>query len=427
MNPAMVQTVAFPFGITQFGMSTAIQVPVSQLMATAPLMGNFIQSGNIPGMRDQLNSLRIPLIHQADALQQFAAALGFTESIEPEHVESLVGELGDSIANDMKISDVPRHFLAFRLSTSQETRSSSIEMLRSKGEFARQYLASMMLDVENNEGTRHDAVAALASLGASSADNIIDLLSVENPNVSFYAMWAIDQLGVDAVKPLMSALTDPRPLVRRNAAQALANIGEPAVNALIDKILTSGKAVPRVTWGQKTVKRDSVVEFGAAKIPVRISDIIERQTRGLFSEDRLEVAETADALVKKGAAAVEILIDVIQNIFRKEVEERRKVKGRPPSDAAVTPSLVLTAIGEPSVRPFIDLYDTINREYTDIYHGHFDFLIENALVTIGKEHPDVIVEAALFHPSQAVRDAARKWITEIKIPAFDRLAEILRS
>jgi HEAT repeat protein len=84
------------------------------------------------------------------------------------------------------------------------------------------------------EDDREAAAEALVQIGAPAVKPLIDILNDNDRSVRWYAVRALGQIGDPAaVEPLIAASTDPLVSVRSVAVGALVQIGAPAVKALI--------------------------------------------------------------------------------------------------------------------------------------------------------------------------------------------------
>ena len=89
---------------------------------------------------------------------------------------------------------------------------------------------------------------ALAKIGSPAVEPLIQHLKDGNKNIRAGTALALGKIGdTKAITGLISNLWDPIPFVRWSAADALGAIGDPAVPALLDLLDRFGRKAPRAT------------------------------------------------------------------------------------------------------------------------------------------------------------------------------------
>jgi len=106
-------------------------------------------------------------------------------------------------------------------------------------------LAAILADGES--GVRWKAAESLGKMGDAAVEPLISSLSDENEDVRWMAALALGEIGnPQAVQPLLDLLNDRDPYVRSRAAIALGKIGEPAEDALREALLSGND---NLRWG----------------------------------------------------------------------------------------------------------------------------------------------------------------------------------
>jgi HEAT repeat protein len=147
---------------------------------------------------------------------------------------------------------------------------------------------------------RSRAAVALGLIGKPAVNRLVEILSRGPVRARCGAAAALGRTkNVDAIEPLIIALTDPETEVRVEAAAALAAIGKPATGSLI-KFL-------KYTGGERRV------EVVRALGQLQVSDAIEPLVQILENADDRERQEVADALDAILAAEVRPIVIRIRN------------------------------------------------------------------------------------------------------------------
>lgn len=88
-----------------------------------------------------------------------------------------------------------------------------------------------------------EAAQALARIGQPAAEPLIDALATEDADVRQYASWALGEIGdARAVGALVSMLMDKSPVVRKRTAKALGKIGDSRATEPLIPLLTDDNA-----------------------------------------------------------------------------------------------------------------------------------------------------------------------------------------
>jgi HEAT repeat protein len=196
----------------------------------------------------------------------------------------------------------------------------------------------------DDENVRKEAIEALSQLGKLAVEPLIQALSSDDGKVCIGAATALGRIGdLRAIEPLINALKDYSEAVRLASAEALAKIGEPAVEPLI-------QALNSDSW---------LVRSGAANALGKIGDprAVEPLINALKDESWQVRLAAANALGSMGdPRAVEPLISALS-------DNNENVRL-----AAIA---ALTSIGEPAIGPLINALQDDNE---DILEGAVDVL-----------------------------------------------------
>ncbi|HVP93830.1 MAG TPA: HEAT repeat domain-containing protein [Methanoregulaceae archaeon] len=148
-----------------------------------------------------------------------------------------------------------------------------------------------VLTVDRYSAIRWKAAEALARIGEPAVDPLVSVLDNRNEDVRWKAAIALGDIGDPrAVEPLIHLLGDVDPYVRGRAAYALSLIGQPAVPVLI-RVLEQGTA---------EAKAAAVASLGRINDPRAIAPLI----RALGGEDERVRSE---ALVSLERAETNVL------------------------------------------------------------------------------------------------------------------------
>jgi HEAT repeat protein len=140
-------------------------------------------------------------------------------------------------------------------------------------------------------GVRWKAAEALAKLGPPSVDALVGALRHEDDDVRWKAAVALGEIGDPrAIDPLISLLCDEDRFVKSHAALALGTIGEPAVKPLL-RALREGDG--NLRWG-------AAIALGKLRDPRAIEPLI----RALADKYENVRAESASSLAAIGKPAL---------------------------------------------------------------------------------------------------------------------------
>ncbi len=157
------------------------------------------------------------------------------------------------------------------------------------GQLADPRAVSALVHGLQEQGPRHTMAEALAHLGGPSVQPLIDLLNDPSTDVRLFSVEALGKLGDSrAIEPLIPLLGDEHILVRRKASEVLVKMGEPAVLPLI-------KALE---------DRDSLIRFNAAWLLGELGD--ERALSSLPGAAQADTGETQSGDRVKDAATTAI-------------------------------------------------------------------------------------------------------------------------
>ena len=212
-----------------------------------------------------------------------------------------------------------------------------------------------------DEDAREAARDALVNIGEPAVESLIDVLKGEDSNIKKYAAMALGQIGdLKALEPLIKALSDEEDVVRFNAAQALINIGDSrAVGPLI---IALDDEISGVRWS-------------AAMALGNIGDTraVEPLMEALGDKDDIVQANAANALGMIGEPAIDSLFKALEDINR---------------DVRINAAKALGYINDPSVVEF--LIGALKDKNLEIIAGAYSFFIHR-----GEEGTEAILIEAL--------------------------------
>jgi len=174
-----------------------------------------------------------------------------------------------------------------------------------------------------DETVRIHAVKALGLLGDTRAINLlVAMINDEDKAVSTESARALGMIGdICLVEPLIAALNNRNADTRAVSAEALGKIGDPRavkplITALGDKTLVSGRVSSYTGWFVSDSAADALCEIGAPAV--------EPLVNLLSDNNKSEHARiwAAQALGRIGAPAVEPLIDLLND--KDKDEDARK-------------------------------------------------------------------------------------------------------
>jgi HEAT repeat protein len=189
---------------------------------------------------------------------------------------------------------VPDLIKTLNNSSSLSARYYAAIVLGNIGHDAEESIPSLIAALKNpNQKVHYRAAVALSQIGSASAPELIKALQEKNDRLrqgAIYALWSMEHLPIDAVKPLKEILEDEKnPLtVRRLAAIALVKLGVdmqqfftefkiiPPSNAVCPVAKsTKGVAIPKFdVYSGKCVLMDAVYGGPASGGPGMFSSII---------------------------------------------------------------------------------------------------------------------------------------------------------
>ena len=171
---------------------------------------------------------------------RIAAAYMLGSSGDRRAIESLVAALGDEEVAGAAVAAL--HYLSLDgkdpriadglcayLGSPREpvSTSTAVSILQDFGDPRLAEIALRLLDGDVHSQLRSEAAFALAATSQSAADQLIDRLTNENPEIRAAAAGALRETGDRrAIQPLRTILDDPDPSVRFQAAMSLRFLGE---------------------------------------------------------------------------------------------------------------------------------------------------------------------------------------------------------
>lgn len=169
------------------------------------------------------------------------------------------------------------------------------ELVRNLGDIGDPKAVKLLLDrlADRSERVQAAAVEALSKIGETAVEPLISALANENKFVRFRAALALGQIGDRrAVKPLINALRDDIGIVRDGAVRALGKIRDPiAIEPLIE---ISDREIPSMGPTLATPEGEGIVHgFQPTRIAQALAEIGEPAVERLIS-----TLGTKDVLVR---------------------------------------------------------------------------------------------------------------------------------
>ncbi|MCK4324871.1 MAG: HEAT repeat domain-containing protein, partial [Armatimonadetes bacterium] len=98
-------------------------------------------------------------------------------------------------------------------------------------------LANSLADAKSAQD-RQQIIDTLVEIGSLAVPRLVELLQDGDYKVRMAVAGGLGEIGDDqSVEPLIHSLSDTSKNVQRVATEALSNIGEPAVSALLDALI----------------------------------------------------------------------------------------------------------------------------------------------------------------------------------------------
>lgn len=132
-----------------------------------------------------------------------------------------------------------------RLRGAQDARVTAASALKHIGPGASNAIPAL---IESLPNTSYEGIMALTSIGEAAVPALREALKGESEDRRVYAMQALSNLGADAttaIPDLVAVLSSPSRMTAGSAAAALTKIGEPAVPALTNALLTLTNQIGR--------------------------------------------------------------------------------------------------------------------------------------------------------------------------------------
>ena len=187
-------------------------------------------------------------------------------------------------------------------------------------------IESLIQDLaDQNVSVKVNAVKTLVEMGESAVDPLIQALENDNPEVRENAAHALGKIGDErAVESLIELLCDGNKEVKYAARDALANIGEPALNPLIRYIYDQNKSIPS--------REQAIVALGRIGEPA-VGPLIQLLAERGTGLDGF----AAPALNDIGEPAVEPLIQTLEDDNPRVRAHAASILGRIKDERAVEP------------------------------------------------------------------------------------------
>ncbi len=354
-----------------------------------------VEAGHWEGLASSLRPDLLQALQDEDKGMRLVAAKALGEIGDPQVVPTLIQALQDE---DMGVCEA---------------------VVEALGEIGNPQVVLALIQAlpDKNRGMRRLA-ETLKKIGDPQAvPALIQALQDEDENVRWVAVWALTKIGAPAVPVLIQALQDEKISVRW-AAEALGEIGAPAVPALIQALPNKNR------W----VRRAAAEALGEIGDPQAVPALVQ----ALRDEDEDVRREAAWALGKIGASAVPALVQALQDedrwVRRAAAEALGKI-GDPQAVPALIQTLqdkniwvrraaaeALGEIGDPQAMPA--LIQTLQDEVKDV---------RRAVGKIGD--PQAVPDLIQYFEDQGkkdVRRAAAEALGKIGAPAVPALIQALQ-
>jgi len=245
----------------------------------------------------------IALLDQANSAAMIEA-INVLGMIGPEKIRPKVREATDALVR--ALSD-----------PYWRTRSNAATALGNMGPAAREAVPALTRALQDTANVQWSAAKALGAIGPAAREAVPTLVNVLGSGDWHFRSQVISALGQIgepdlAVAPLIAALRDPEPPVRRGAAEALGKLGSAAREAL-PALGTAAKGDDRAVRRAAEAAR---VQIGSPR--VEGADLL----AGLRSRDaaqRLEAMEALGAAGPEAAYAVPELVRIVQDREAREL------------------------------------------------------------------------------------------------------------
>jgi HEAT repeat protein len=216
----------------------------------------------------------------------------------------------------------------------------AVEALGELGDPAAVEPLAQALRGDEYSGVRWKAAEALAKIGPPAMNALIDALDDPDDDVRWKAAIALGEIGDPrAVAPLIRTLSDQDRFVQSRAAQALAMIGPPAVDPLIH-VLGAGNA--EICWGV-VMALDKIGDPRAVRALVKASGDPDGE---LYAE----VITVIDNMGDDGLLELERLLKSGERDVRQKVV---RVLGELGREEAIVPLLRMLENTDEETRPLI--------------------------------------------------------------------------
>jgi len=246
----------------------------------------------------------------------------------------------------------------------------------------------------DDELLKRTIVTTLSRLGAKSIPLMIRLLADRDPFVRRFAAVSLEDLGEAAVEPLVEALSQES--LRRNAGSVLARIGNPAIPFLLKNLDHQNREIQYISM-------DILEEIGPYIIPALIQEI---------KFGRRQENSGGDAITRFGQSAIPNLAQSLHDpdVFHRCWAAATLVKIGPPAIHALTTAVcgentsvcwlagkALVQIGAPSVPDLLTILGSQTRSIR--------WIAADILAQIGEE-AIAALERTILDGDRSAREAA---------------------
>ena len=283
-----------------------------------------------------------------------------------------------------------------------------------------------------NERVRTGASEVLGRIGASrTVDPLLRVLEEGDERPALGATRALVQIGEPAVEALIERLTSQNEQASQRAGGALVQIGEPAVKPLIEILATyppagellvqmKADAIPVLSAANATdlqlLKRvlsfeDEELRVSAVEGLVRIGEPAVDELINLMSRENERVAEiAADGLGKIGEPAVKPLLTVLKQTPQATHIIHQRAAG------------VLRQIGRPAVKPLIEISDTYPQAVQLLLILKADV---RAVLSVADATDLPLLKRVLSFKHEDLRGSAVEGLARIGEPVVDELIDLM--
>ena len=249
------------------------------------------------------------------------------------HAAIALREIGLKLGNSSKLNPAKDVIIAAFVDTASPIHSIATQILRQIGIYAVDSLTTLLND--ENDATRAMAAAMLAEIQPQKANSYqimryMNDLKSSDASVRSTAASALGMFGeASAVGRLIGLLGDSDDSVGKSAANALEQIGSPAIESLITALSDENRNIRRYTF---TTLAEIAPKARAADLQLALTPAVD----GLRNPDSSIRSASSKILIHIGEPAVRPLISIFED---------------PDGSMHSIATRILTQIGSPAIEP----------------------------------------------------------------------------